>query len=164
MTNQEDYTKGCSYKVLDMVRILHERGHERLRIMPGMSPSGMYWRCSITHAGNIRADHGAKVIDFDVDSVHYTSGAGELYFDWDDSTGDTPEDLADKFLYRFRELAELSMGVDPEYVRWYVEMLEFAREGAFPVAYSDWYDESNSPLLPTTSGRICGLPMPPVCR
>ena len=28
----------------------------------------------------------------------------------------------------------------------------------------DWYDDSKSPLLPTTSGRISGLPMPPLSR
>jgi hypothetical protein len=42
-------------KALLMVGELHVRGYQRLRIAPGMSASGCYWRCSVTPAAHIRS-------------------------------------------------------------------------------------------------------------
>lgn len=148
--------------VLEMVGILHERGYEHLRVAPGMSPSGMSWRCSVTHRGNIRPDHGAKTIEFYEDTVHYTSAAGNRFFDWEDAQEDTPDRLADKFEQRFPEILENATGADPEYVAWYVTMLELARQGSLPIAYADWYDDPDPRWLPTTAGFESGLPMPPI--
>ena len=50
-------------KVLEIVAALHRRGYERLRIEPGMSPSGMSWRCGITLAGNMDPENGALCIN-----------------------------------------------------------------------------------------------------
>lgn len=36
-----------------MVHELHKRGYPKLRICPGMAPSGCAWRCSISHVANI---------------------------------------------------------------------------------------------------------------
>jgi hypothetical protein len=37
---------------------------KRLRIAPGMSPSGSYWRCAVTPASNISRFRGAHLVDF----------------------------------------------------------------------------------------------------
>src|SRR6188508_645112 len=49
-------------KVLLVVYVLHQRGFQRLRICPGMSASGMHWRCSITPVTNVEKENGARLI------------------------------------------------------------------------------------------------------
>ncbi len=83
-------------KVLLLVQELHLRGYQRIRIAPGMSPSGMNWRCPITPVSNILRSHGARMRDFDGLVAHYGSGAGRDYFDWTDARHATPSRLAAK--------------------------------------------------------------------
>jgi len=49
--------------VLEMVAVLHRRGFERLRIVPGMSGSGFHWRCALTPATNVMPHPGLDGID-----------------------------------------------------------------------------------------------------
>lgn len=146
--------------ILEMVRVLHERGYELLRICPGMSSSGMHWRCSMTHRDNTQPDHGAMTLVWD-SAIHYTTADRTEYFGWDDASDDSKEELAEKFEQRFPDLIASTAGRDPEYVAWYVEMLGMARRGIFPIAYADWYDDPDPRWLPTTEGFKSGLPMPP---
>jgi hypothetical protein len=140
---------------------LHKLGYQRLRIGPGMSPSGMYWRCSVTHVGNIDADHGALVVDESSDVATYSSGAGDRFFGWEDARGDSPEDLARKFVERFPVIARLGRGDDEDYAKWYDEVVSLAKAGDLPYAYSDWSDQPEDGILPTVGGTS-RLVMPPV--
>jgi len=65
-------------KVLRMVTELHVRGYQRLRIAPGMAPSGCSWRCSITPATNISSRHGARILSWDTltSELEATLGSG----------------------------------------------------------------------------------------
>lgn len=148
-------------RVLVMVHELHKLGYQRLRIAPGMSGSGMHWRCSVTHAANIRQSHGAMLCAFDRETAHYTSAQDNDYFGWEDAQQDTARQLATKFVERFGEVARLGLGEDWVYAGWYVQMLGLADRGVFPVAYADWYEEPDPRWLPTTAGFQSGLPMPP---
>jgi hypothetical protein len=151
-----------AHRVLLMVHELHKLGFQRLRIVPGMAPSGSYWRCGITHIGNILASHGANCSVYGLDMANYTSGQSNAYFGWKDARQDTARQLAAKFLDRFPEIARKGKGRDWPYAGWYVEMLGLAERGVFPVADADWYEDDPDPLwLPTTEGFECGLPMPP---
>jgi hypothetical protein len=147
-------------RVLLMVHELHKLGYQRLRIVPGMSPSGMHWRCSVTHTGNILAAHGA-MMRIEGEAAHYTSGQGNAFFDWEDARRDTARQLAGKFLERFAELAAKGRGLDWSYAGWYVQMLGFAERGALPVAYADWDEEPDRDCLPTIGNPDEALPMPP---
>jgi hypothetical protein len=129
--------------------------------MPGLSPSGGYWRCNVTPVSNILKTHGAMALDFNACSANYTSGMDATYFGWEDARQDTARELADKFIQRFSEVAAAGRGRDWEYTGWYVEMLGTAEEGHLPLSYADWYDEPNPRWLPTTSGFESGVPMPP---
>lgn len=135
-------------RVLLMVHELHKRGHQRLRILPGMAPSGLYWRCSIwplePHAG--------------AEAARYTSGMKNRYFGWDDAENDGAPQLADKFAARFPGLVAQGAGPDWRYAGWYVAMLGFAERGHFPVAYDDWYGEA-PPYWAKDGERL--LPFPP---
>jgi DNA-binding transcriptional ArsR family regulator len=110
-------------RVLLMVQDLHRRGYERLRVAPGLSPSGLHWRCSIVPVDHVRRDHGALAMEEDEITARYTSSQGARFFDWDDAEHDSPVVLAGKFLERFPDLAVQGKGTDPDYVRWYVRML-----------------------------------------
>jgi hypothetical protein len=147
-------------RVLRMVHELHKLGYQRVRIVPGMSPSGMHWRCTITHAGNILKTHGAMPRDFHREAAHYSSADENIYFGWEDAQQDTVQRLAARFLERFPEIARRGHGTDWPYAGWYVQMLGFAERGAFPVAYAD-YSDPDPRWLPTTDRIDSGLPMPP---
>jgi len=159
---REDYVRDCGRRVMQMVAELHRMGYERLRIVPGMAPSGLHWRCNVTHVGNIRPDNGAMPEDYHKDSAIYTTGCEDQFFQWEDARDDTPVQLAEKFLERKAELAEKGKGEDPEYAAWYREMLEWCvEEDEFPVAYDDWGDEPDKAWLPTTKRVRGDLRRPP---
>ena len=144
-----------------MVHELHKLGHQRVRIMPGMSASGMHWRCNITPVSNILRAHGAMARDFDCQSANYSSSMGADYFGWKDSRKATARDLAERFSERFPDIVSAGQGRDWAYAGWFVEMLGHAERGHLPVSYADWYEEPDPRWLPTTKGFDSGLPMPP---
>lgn len=148
-------------RVLLMVHELHKLGYQRLRISPGLSPSGGYWRCVITPASNILVTHGALTRDYLLNTARYTSGSDAAYFDWPDAKQNTARELATKFILRFPDIVEQSQGRDHEYVGWYVEMLGLAERGALPIAYADWYVDPDPRYLSTSGGEELRLPMPP---
>ena len=148
-------------RVLKMVHELHKRGYQKVRIAPSMAPSGMHWRCAVTHAGNVLRTHGAMLREFDREALHYSSGQGASYFGWDDAQGDTVPELASRFLERAPEIARAGLGRDWAYAGWYVEMLGLAERGAFPIAYSDWGGPADPEQLPTTDASRGRLAMPP---
>jgi hypothetical protein len=148
-------------KVLRMVTELHVRGYQRLRIAPGMAPSGCYWRCSITPVTNISSRNGARMLSWDRLSAHYTSGQEREYFGWKDAAHLTPSRLADLFIERFPAIVEAGRGSDWVYVGWYLEMLYLTDPNNFPIAYADW--DLPGDYLPTIGERLdirVPLPLP----
>lgn len=147
-------------KVLRLVAELHLRGYQRLRIAPGLSPSG-HWRCVITPASNILRSHGASVADPSRRCALYTSPMGARYFGWEDATRATPSRLADLFIARFPEIAREGLGSDWLYAGWYVEMLHLTYPSAFPVAFGEYVQADR--FLPTIDGASGGkeIPLPP---
>lgn len=120
-----------------MVRELHAMGYEQLRIAPNVAPSGLFWRLSICAASNTKPEHGAAMRDFD-EAADYSSGGGDRYFGWEDASGDSPRELAEKFVERFPELAKAGKGDDPADVRWYEKMLRDTEPDGLPYAFADW--------------------------
>ncbi len=53
-------------RFLQMVGELHKLGYDRIRIAAGMSPSGIHWRCSITHSQNVQEDGWEPIADKDI--------------------------------------------------------------------------------------------------
>lgn len=161
-------------RVLRMVLELHKRGYQRIRVMPGMSPSGGYWRCHISHIGNFLRSHGARipseVLSNCSEIAHYSSSSGNEYFGWEDAKKDTAADLADKFIDRFPKIAKLGYGRDWPYVGWYVTMLGHADNGHLPIAYADFNElahllggkQWDYDKFIGLSGTRDGLDLPPV--
>jgi hypothetical protein len=72
-------------RVLAMVGELHRRGHQKLRVMPFLSPSGNAWRCWIGPDTLFYRNHGAYLRDTgyseEEQSTSLSTGA-DHYFDW----------------------------------------------------------------------------------
>jgi len=120
-------------KVLLMVSELHVMGYQRLRIAPGLSPEGEYWRCSVTPVTNISQKHGARLIDWEHLAAHYTSASGAKYFDWSYAANLTPAKLAVRFIEEFPLIAGAGKGSDWLYAGWFQEMLGLTAPDLLPV-------------------------------
>lgn len=149
-------------RVLLTVHEQHKRGYHRVRIAPGISPSGGYWRCLVTHKGNILQSNGAHIAVWNDDELAiYTTGQRDEFFAWKDARDDTPQELADKFIKRFPNIASKGQGEDWPYVGWYMLMLNLARRDHLPYAFADWLTEPDWAWLPMTGDEKVRLPMPP---
>ena len=146
--------------VLRLVNELHVRGYQRVRIAPGMAPSGVHWRCTLTPASNISRQHGVRLIAGGTLSANYSSSQEREYFGWPDAAHATPSRLADLFLARFPEIAAAGRGSDWAYAGWYLEMLHLTYPDSLPIAYADW--DLPTGYLPTTGARSdIQIPLPP---
>ena len=129
-------------RLLTMVHELHKAGYQRIRFSSGMAPSGIYWRCSITHAGNMTVD-GLKIQDFHArgEVAAYSSSSGDHYFGWADAAGRSARELGLLFLDRFPSIAEKGLGRDWAYAGWLTEVLGRAERdepSGFPVFFADY--------------------------
>ncbi len=129
-------------RLLQGVRVLHDRGYHAARVFPGMSASGMYWRVSISPATTSAGGQDGHVTPPASDqAIRYsTSSLREVASGTVDITT-SPEDVADLLA---RELPTLlaSRAEDPPYVEWYSGLLQLVeRHDALPVAYADYFDD-----------------------
>lgn len=149
-------------KILRMTVELHIRGYQRMRIVPGISPSGMHWRCSLTPIDNIADDHGALAKRADPElGAHYSDASGRDYFGWTDARHASPSKLADLFLERFPALARRGLGPDWGYAGWLQHVLALTYPSRLPVAYGDYVDSTM--YLPTRGrGADVRVPLPPL--
>lgn len=112
--------------LLHMVQELHQRGFEKLRIEPSLSPSGMHWRCTF---------YGAE-------RKHQTTASNWIYDIEDKSPGKkirhTPASLADLFEQEHAEFMPHCQGPDAAYAQWYRSMLQRLHPTELPYAYSDY--------------------------
>jgi hypothetical protein len=154
-----------TFRVFLMLEELHRQGYEQLRIIPGMSASGMYYRACITPAMNVYMDHGAVAVKDKLVAAN-TSANGEALFEWDDAAKSSIPELAQLFVLRFPEIAELGHAPDPAYAAWFQLALACARRGEFPVAYDSLSSRKKTRVgeqiyLPVLDGAVDALAMPP---
>lgn len=100
-------------RLMELVAVLHARGYEGLRLAPTLAPSGCHWRAAMFAARRPGLRTRSR-----------SSGAGwRLLFDWADAGGMTLDELADRFVREFPEIAEAARHSDTAYATWYAEML-----------------------------------------
>ena len=113
-------------KLLFMVKELHIRGFGKLRIIPSISPSGVYWRCNFiddTKSNYFIASNW-------ISSHEKASPKLEITM--------TSIELADLFMRENFEFLEHCKGVNEEYQKWYIGMLEQLTKDELPYAFDDW--------------------------
>ncbi len=140
-------------KLLKMVAVLHVRGYESLRVEAGMSPSGAYWRCDIGPALPDSND------DIDFPRARYSSSAKAEYFEWGDCSDSTVEAMADRFEQSYAEILEKCGARDPEYVRWFADMLVLTEPGGLIYSFADWeMDETVMHVMGQCERKTIALP------
>jgi hypothetical protein len=126
-------------RILQGVRVLHQRGFQGTRILPGMSSTGMYWRVSITAAANFQTDGSVDLRDWD-SAVNYSTGGGTEFAGSRVDAGTSPDFVADLILSALPHLA--AVDDDPLYVEWYAQLMRLVEEHqSLPIAYADYFDE-----------------------
>lgn len=158
-------------RVLASVVELHKRGYQRLRISPGIAPTGLAWRCILAPASRFETGGlllGPRASWDDGSMVVYSSAQEAEYFGWPDVTTASARELADAVEARCPRLINESRGQDWPYSGWLIEILGYAERRILPSAYDDswpkpdWYPQGivvegaqDSPL------RLPAPPAPP---
>lgn len=151
-------------RILQGVRVLHQRGYHRLRILPGDAPSGMYWRLVITRSDNLIDD---AAFNPDV-AIQYTTGAFTEFAGGEVTVVTAPEMVADLILSELPDVAPTYD--DPGYVAWYAGLLSLVEQRrCLPIAFGEYFDPGNGweiggvryprPLGPPTGTAVESTPM-----
>ncbi len=143
-------------RILQGVRFLHQHNYHRLRILPGLSPSGMSWRIAITNADNLNDDwDDPRVIDVG-SALHYTTGQRTQFAGGEVTVTSTPEAVAELILSALPDVAASTD--DPDYVSWFAELVRLCEQSkSLPVAYADLFDAR----LGWELGNGARYPLPP---
>jgi len=136
-----------SLRVLSMVGELHKAGYQKLRVAAGMSPSGVHWRCHITHVNNVGAN-GWEPTNWFQGVINYSSADGNQFFGWTDAPDKNARELAQLFIERFEEVSQLGLGLDYEYAGWFTAVLGKAENGELPIFFSDSDEPSRNSIQP----------------
>lgn len=126
-------------RILQAVRVLHQRGYQGVRILPGMSASGMHWRVSVAASENVDDSSGSVTLrDWDR-ALNYSTGGGSEFAGGRVTVAVSPEVVADVILAALPELSP--QNADPSYEQWYGELMELVEQhGGLPIAYADYFD------------------------
>lgn len=169
-----------SQRVIRMVGELHRMGYQRLRIMPYKHP--MAWRLAVAPHEYFSEKNGAFIPHNMWGDIPIT-GAGSLYFGWEDAKTDDARDLAEKFVSRFPDMAKQGWGRDWAYAGWLAELIGFLEGGDWlPVTYWEYMKGDPAELqflpiwevngknidwigyesVPGSNART--FPLPPICE
>jgi hypothetical protein len=134
-----DLTLWTALRILQGVRVLHQRGYHAARILPGVSPSGGYWRVSISAAANFQTKDGyLELRDWD-SAVNYSTGGGTEFAGGRVDASTSPDVVADLILSALPGLSAAES--DPVYVEWYANLIRLVEEHHnLPIAYADCFD------------------------
>ncbi|HLS78165.1 MAG TPA: macro domain-containing protein [Nocardia sp.] len=125
-------------RLLDGVAALHRLGFHRVRVLPGVSPSGTSWRLAVGEAAAIHALTRGYEETAWKSVLHYTSAAGPAFAGAAVTASWPAERVAALILETLPVLP--SREPDPAYVAWYAELLTIVRErDALPVAYAEFF-------------------------
>jgi hypothetical protein len=155
-----DLTLWTALRILQRVRVLHQRGYHAARILPGVSPSGGYWRVSISAAANFQTKDGyLELRDWD-GAVNYSTGDGTEFAGGRVDARTSPDAVADLILSALPRLPAAED--DPVYVEWYFNLMRLVEEhDSLPIAYADDFDDESGWEIGWGSGLRYPHPPPP---
>lgn len=149
--------KKTPLRLLQAVRVLHERGYHGVRVLPGMSGSGIWWRIAIAPANSFPDNPQQPILLPGSASVNYSTAARTQVGQGQVTALTSAAEAADLLLAELPELATKQK--DEEYVIWFQALLAVC-EGVsgLPIAYADWY---TAPAGWVISGTQIVFPYPP---
>lgn len=118
-------------KLLYIVKELHIRGFEKLRICPFLSPTGLSWRCSFV------ADNDSRK-----ESI-VSSTWIENYFSKEKNIEFYIDELTDMFERQHIGFLNACKGKNKEYVEWFSMMLEKLKEDELPYAFAEYFSPAD---------------------
>lgn len=123
-------------RVLQAVAVLHRRGHQHVRVSPGMSASGMYWHLTLSVApGSVEEEAGRR-------ELSWSTGNGTDVVGLDVTASTTPDAVADALVAALPAFGRTWR--DWTYAGWYAELLALVeRERRLPISFADWFDASS---------------------
>jgi len=147
-------------RILQGVRVLHQRGYHAARILPGMSGSGAHWRVAIAAAADFQTDDGyLDIRDWD-SAVKYSTGAGTEFAGSRVDASTSPDVVADLILSGLPRLPAAED--DPVYVEWYANLMRLVEEPhSVPIACADYFDVDRGWEVGWGSGIRYPHPPPP---
>jgi len=119
-------------KVLFVAGELHKRGFENLRVVPSLSPSGVYWRCFFI-----------TMVNREEINVLASNWLQENYDCKEKEIGFSIEKLADDFLEREQEFLQHCRGKNEEYVQWFQKMLQTLKTEELPYAFAEYFSPTD---------------------
>jgi hypothetical protein len=147
-------------RILQGVRVLHQRGYHAARILPGMSASGGAWRVSIAAAAGFQTEDGyLELRDWD-SAVNYSTGGGTEFAGSLVDISTSPDIVADLILSALPRFSAARDG--PAYVEWYAGLMQLVEEHhSLPIAYADYFDADRGWEIGWGSGIRYPHPPPP---
>lgn len=121
---------------LEIILILHElhnRGYEQLRLLPGMSASGCYWRWAI-YPKFLMWDDNSFEKHGDIITFKHLEGSTE-----EERPRSESLITAEQFIRGNENFIELAKAKDKAYIKWFDQIVEHAKKDDFPIAYSDYF-------------------------
>lgn len=123
-----------AYEVVMIVHELHQWGYEQLRLLPGMSPSGCSWRWAIYPKVLMKDSNQCERHDCLPFYCPYGSTGAAF------PTEGQGMKTANDFMREFESIVNLGEGEDKEYVEWFKQIVEHAKNYDFPIAYEDHFE------------------------
>lgn len=115
------------YKLLLMAEELHKRGYGELRVVPSLSPSGVYWRCGFVDK-TTKTEFVASSWIYGIEKKG-VNGVIAL----------TAKEIADVFIRENWGFIELCKGKDETYTKWYSQMIAQLDDDELPYAFADYF-------------------------
>ncbi len=140
-------------RILQGIRVLHQRGYHSVRAVPGMSPSGAYWRVVVTTADNLIDGGGFRGLRDDKAAITYSTGGLTEFAGGEVTVTTSPETVADLILNALPWAGPTAD--DPAYVSWFIDLMQLVeRAGTPPIAYAEYFDEGKGWEIGWGSNRI----------
>jgi len=118
-------------KLLYIVKELHIRGFENLRVIPSLSPTGLAWRCNFVS------------VAYREKEAIVTSSWIENYFSKEKNIEYSIDELNDMFEREHVDFLNACKGKNKEYVEWYNDMLNNLKEGELPYAFAEYFSPTD---------------------
>lgn len=128
---ERNYYMKNRQKLLFMVKELHKRGFGKLRIIPYISPSGMYWRCDFIDQKKTNYFKASNWIC----NLELENHNEEIKL--------SQQELADLFIEENLDFVEHCKGKNEKYEKWYDEMVEGLLNDELPYAFDDYFSPTD---------------------